>query len=161
MKGSAAKPQATFSSFQIKMPNKGKAKRGAVKKNESLGKAVLAEDTALLGRVVKELGNKWFRIQTTNNKGHSLETEGHIRGNTVRIHIGDVVILGSNESGGKITYEILGSCDKKVVKQLRDLKRLPSALTTGPDELGDDFFDRSEDEAEPVKEEEDVDVDAI
>jgi len=144
------------------MPNK-VAKRSAFKKNESLGKAVLEEETALLGRTIKKLGNKRFRILTTDSKGHGVEVEAHVRGNTVFIQLDDVVILGSNESGGKVSYEILGSCEKKIVKQLQDRKRLHSSLLVGADELGDDLFDRSEETDQPAgkTEEEDVDVDAI
>lgn len=143
------------------MPNK-VAKRSAFKKNESLGKAVLEEETALLGRTIKKLGNRRFRILTTDAKGHGVEVEAHVRGNIIYIQVDDVVVLGSNESAGKTTYEILGSCDKKIVKQLKDLKRLHSSLLVGADELGDDLFDRSEETDQPTgKDEEEVDVDAI
>jgi hypothetical protein len=150
-----------FSLQPIKMPSKAKAKRGAVKKNESLGKAVLEEETALLGRTIKKLGNKRFRILTTDSKGRGVEVEAHVRGNTVFIQLDDIVVLGSNESAGNTTYEILGSCDKKIVKQLSDKKRLHSSLVVGADELGDDLFDRGEEDAPVKQEEEDVDVDAI
>jgi translation initiation factor IF-1 len=171
--------------FQLKvnMPSKpqyGKAKRSALRNNEIRTKDAVIDDTALFGRTVKSLGNKRFRIQVPDKDGRGSEAEAVVGGKSVvRIQIGDVVIVGRNESAGKISYEILGSCDKKTVKQLRDTKRLHESLFNGEDTLGEDIFDRSEEAApaeenqtgkmnKPVKkmkvvvdEEEDVNVDAI
>jgi translation initiation factor IF-1 len=132
-----------------------KAARAAKSKNEELNKAVLTEENVLFGRAMKTLGNGRFRIQTTDNGGHGVEVDAAIAGKTVvRIQLGDVVVIGRNESSKNITYEILGSCDKKAVKLLRDAKRLHPSLFSEDDTLGDDLFDRSED----VAAEEDKDV---
>jgi hypothetical protein len=122
-----------------------KAKISAQRNNVSRTKSAIADEEALFGRAVKTLGNGRFRITTTDNDGRAIETDAAIAGRSVvRIQIGDVLIVGRNESAKHITYEILGSCDKKAVKQLRDTKRLHPALFSEEDELGDDLFDRSE-----------------
>lgn len=162
-----------------------KAKISAVRNNDQRAKAALKDTEAVFGRAIKTLGNGRFRIVTTDDKGKSLEAEAAVGGRSVvRIQIGDIVIVGRNESSKHVTYEILGSCDKKTIKELRDAKRLHPAFFSEEDALGDDLFDRSEEfrlEEEtakgkvekgnkPVKEsrvttekeeEEDVDVDAI
>ena len=162
-----------------------KSAYSAKNKNESLNKFVLNEDDALFGRALKKLGNGRFRIQVPNADGHGVEAEASITAKTiVRINVGDVVIVGRNESGKHVTYEILGSCDPKVVHALRRAKRLHPSLFHEDDDLGDDIFDRDEEVKEedtavikkdksnkPVKkdkileiksqEEDDVDVDKI
>jgi translation initiation factor IF-1 len=126
-----------------------KAKISATRNNDLRTKVALKDTEALFGRAVKTLGNGRFRITTTDNEGRAIETDAAIAGRSVvRIQIGDVLIVGRNESAKHITYEILGSCDKKAVKQLRDTKRLHPALFSEEDELGDDLFDRSEQIAE-------------
>lgn len=128
-----------------------KSAYSAKNKNESLNKFVLSEEDALFGRALKKLGNGRFRIQVPNADGHGVEADAAIAGKTVvRINIGDVVIVGRNDTGKHVTYEILGSCDSKVVQTLRKAQRLHPSLFHEDDELGDDIFDRSED----VKEEE-------
>jgi len=152
----------------------GKASRSARAKNERVGKEVLVDDSALFGRAIKSLGNCRFRIQTTDDKGRATETEAVIGGRSVvRINIGDIVVVGRNESAGRTTYEIIGSCDKKTIKKLRDVNRLHSSLLELGDGLDEDFFDRSEevadeqvdsdtkDKKQPTKYDSDVDVDAI
>jgi translation initiation factor IF-1 len=132
-----------------------KSNRSAKNKNETLNRVVLDVDDAIFGRAVKKLGNARFRIQVPDAEGHGTEADASIPGkSTVRIEIGDVVVVGRNESSKHVTYEILGSCDKKTVQLLRKANRLHPSLFSEEDTLGDDLFDRSED-AE-VKEEETV-----
>lgn len=160
-----------------------KAKISAQRNNVSRTKEAIAAEDALFGRALKTLGNGRFRITTTDKEGRPIETDAAIAGRSVvRIQIGDVVIVGRNESSKRVTYEILASCDKKAVKELRDAKRLHPAFFSEDDQLGDDLFDRSEEiekEEESAKptmekgnkptrgkavveaEEDDVDVDAI
>ena len=161
-------------------PQYGKAKRSALRSHEVRTKEALTDESALFGRVLKSLGNSRFRIQVPDSDGRGSEAEAVVGGKSVvRIQIGDLVIVGRNESAGKISYEILGSCDKKTVKQLRDADRLHESLFNGEDTLGEDLFDRNEEAApteetskgknnKPVKkmkvvvdEEETVNVDAI
>lgn len=147
------------------MPGKGfgKAKLAAKRNNEQRNKIVIQEADALFGRTVKSLGNCRFRIQTTDGNGRGIETEAVVGGKSVvRINIGDIVIVGRNETSVRVTYEILGTCDKKTIKQLRDAKRLHPSLFSEADGMDDDLFDR-DDEADVVKakEEEEVDVDRI
>lgn len=123
-----------------------KSKISAQRNNVSRTKEAIADTDALFGRALKTLGNGRFRIQTTDGDGRPIETDAAIAGRSVvRIQIGDVVIVGRNESAKHITYEILASCDKKAVKELRDAKRLHPAFFSEDDQLGDDLFDRSED----------------
>ena len=130
-----------------------KSNRSANTKNEGLNKAAVEDDDAIFGRVMKGLGNGRFRIQVPNEKGHGIEVDAYRVGKTVvRIQIGDVVIVGRNESSKHVTYEILGSCKKDVIETLRKANRLHPSLFTEEDVLGDDIFDRSED----VKEEEET-----
>lgn len=132
-----------------------KSNRSAKNKNEALNKLVLDIDDAIFGRAIKKLGNARFLIQVPNEEGHGIQTEASIPGkSTVRIEIGDVVIVGRNESSKHVTYEILGSCDKKTVQLLRNADRLHPSLFSEEDTLGDDLFDRSEDVE--LKEEETV-----
>jgi len=161
-----------------------KAKQSAERKNKMLNTIVLTEEEAIFGRVLKKLGNGRFRIQVPDKNGNGSEADAAIVGKSVsRIDLGDVVVVGRNESAGKISYEILGPCDKKSVTALREAKRLHPSLFADGDEEGEDLFDRSEDVAEgdegaaktkiekgnkPVKpskmtvtESDDVDVDAI
>ena len=132
-----------------------KAKISAQRNNVSRTKAAIDDDETLFGRATKTMGNGRFRIQTTDKDGHPIEAEAVVAGRSVvRIQIGDVIIVGRNESSKHITYEILASCDKKAVKELRDTKRLHPCLFSEDDQLGDDLFDRSEDappEEESVK----------
>lgn len=122
-----------------------KAKISAVRNNDQRTKIALKTEDALFGRATKSLGNGRFRIITTDDDGRSLEADAAIGGRSVvRIQIGDIVIVGRNESSKHVTYEILGSCDKKAVKQLREAKRLHPAFFSEEDLLGDDLFDRSE-----------------
>lgn len=122
-----------------------KSARSAKNKNEALNKVVLEETDAIFGRTTKKLGNGRFRIQVPNEKGHGTEVDAYLLGKSmVRIEIGDVVILGRNDSGKNITYEILGSCEKSVVETLRKANRLHSSLFNDEDILGEDLFDRSE-----------------
>ena len=125
-----------------------KAKIAATRNNDQRMKIALKTEDALFGRAIKTLGNGRFRIITTDDKGKSLEADAAIGGRSVvRIQIGDVVIVGRNESSKHVTYEILGSCDKKAVKELRDAKRLHPAFFSEEDTLGDDLFDHSEETA--------------
>ncbi len=130
----------------------GKAKRSAQRNNDVLNKDVLSDPEAIFGRILKPLGNSRFRVNTTDHRGYPIEADASIRGNSIRITTGDLVILGRNESAGRVIFEIMGSCDKKTIKQLRDGKRLHSSLMAESDMLDDDFFDRDEEgEEEPVK----------
>lgn len=130
-----------------------KSARSAKNKNESLNKIVLLEEDALFGRVQKKLGNGRFMIAVPNQEGHLIETDAYLLGKSmVRIEIGDVIIVGRNESAKKTTYEILGSCEKKVIESLRALQRLHPGLFNEEDVLGEDIFDRSEE----VKDEEET-----
>lgn len=160
-----------------------KSKQSAERKNKALNTLVLTDEDAVFGRVLKDLGFGRFRIQVPDKKGHGSEAEAAVVSKTTsRIHLGDVVVVGRNESAGKISYEILGSCDRAAVTALRKAKRLHPSLFAEDEELGEDLFDRSEEvkpEEEstkpklekgnkPVKkdkalptDEEDVDVDAI
>ncbi len=122
-----------------------KAKISAQRNNVTRTKDAIADDDALFGRAVKTLGNGRFRIQTTDAKGHGIEADAAIAGRSVvRIQIGDVVVVGRNETSKHITYEILASCDKKAVQELRQAKRLHPSFFSEEDTLGDDLFDRSE-----------------
>jgi translation initiation factor IF-1 len=122
-----------------------KAKISAVRNNDQRTKIALKDTEAYFGRTLKTLGNGRFRIITTDEKGKCLETDAAIGGRSVvRIQIGDIVIVGRNESSKHVTYEILGSCDKKSVKELREAKRLHPAFFSEEDAMGDDLFDRSE-----------------
>ena len=123
-----------------------KAKISAVRNNEQRTKIALKTEDALFGRATKSLGNGRFLIMTTDERGKSIEVDAAIGGRSVvRIQIGDVIIVGRNESSKHVTYEILGSLDKKSVKELRDAKRLHASFFSEEDSLGDDLFDRSED----------------
>jgi translation initiation factor IF-1 len=132
--------------------NYGKAKRSAQRNNDMLNKDVLADPQAIFGRIMKPLGNARFRVNTTDNRGYPIEADASIRGNSVRIATGDIVVLGRNESAGKVIFEIMGSCDKKTVKQLRDSKRIHSSLVTEADLMDDDLFDRDDEGGEETEE---------
>lgn len=122
-----------------------KSARSAKNKNEALNKIILEETDAIFGRTTKKLGNGRFRIQVPNEKGHGTEVDAYLLGKSmVRIEIGDVVIVGRNDSGKTITYEILGSCEKSNVETLRKANRLHSSLFNDEDFLCEDLFDRSE-----------------
>jgi translation initiation factor IF-1 len=158
--------KAVHSFVHIKMPGKGygKAKLAAKRNNEQRNKIVIQESDALFGRTLKSLGNCRFRIQTTDTDGRGVETDAVIGGKSVvRINIGDIVIVGRNETSARVTYEILGACDKKTVKQLRDAKRLHPSLVSNAIGEDDDLFDREDDDPDAKKEMEDeeVNVDAI
>jgi translation initiation factor IF-1 len=123
-----------------------KAKVSAERKNKTLNTIVLTDEGAVFGRIVKKLGNGRFRIQVPDKKGHGSEADAAVVGKSVsRVDLGDVVVVGRNESAGKISYEILGACDKASVKLLRDAKRLHPTLFADGDEEGEDLFDRSGD----------------
>lgn len=159
-----------------------KSKQGAQRKNEQLNQTILKEEDVLFGRTIKKLGNGQFRILTTDDDNRGIEVNATILGKSVvRIDIGDVVVVGRNESSGRVTHEILGAVDKKTTQQLRQAKRFHPSLFSDVDELGDDLFDRSEEVTpeqesakpkmekgnKPVKKDkalldnDDVDVDAI
>jgi translation initiation factor IF-1 len=123
-----------------------KSKQGAQRKNEQLNQVVLKEEDVLFGRTNKKLGNGQFRILTTDDDGRGIEVNAVILGKSVvRIDVGDVVVVGKNESSSRVTYEILGALDKKTTQQLREGKRFHPSLFSETDELGDELFDRSED----------------
>jgi translation initiation factor IF-1 len=125
-----------------------KSNRAAKNKNEQLNKLVIDVDDAIFGRITKKLGNGRFRIQVPDSEGRGTEADASIAGKTtVRVDVGEVVIVGRNESSKHVTYEILGSCDKKTVEILKKADRLHSSLFNDTDGLGDDLFDRSEDAA--------------
>jgi translation initiation factor IF-1 len=129
-----------------------KSKQGAQRKNAALNQVVLTAEDALFGRTIKKLGNGQFRVLTTDDDNRSIEVNATILGKSVvRIEIGDIVIVGRNETSARVTHEILGAVDKKTTQQLREAKRFHPSLFSDTDELGDELFDRSED----VKEEED------
>lgn len=154
--------------------------RSANRNNDSLNRDILDDPTGFFGRAVKALGHRRFQVETVDAKGNPILVDAPIRGKILWINVGDVLILGKNESSDASSYEILGACDKKTLKRLRDAKRLPSSLFPESGEgLGDDLFDRSDDIAEdettagkqekpkakaPVAEpsaEEEIDLDAI
>lgn len=148
------------------MPGRGfgKAKLAAKRNNEQRNKIVVQESDALFGRTLKSLGNCRFRIQTTDSNGRGVEADAVIGGKSVvRINIGDIVIVGRNETSARVTYEILGACDMKTVKQLRDAKRLHPSLCSEASGMDDDIFDREIDDPDAKKElgDEEVNVDAI
>ena len=158
-----------------------KSKQAAQRKNTALNQVVLKEEDVIFGRTIKKLGNGFFRILTTGSDGHGTEVNAVIAGKSVvRIEIGDVIVVGRNESAGRVTYEILGSVDKKTTQQLREAKRFHPSLFSEAEGEGDDLFDRSADAAseedesakvpkanKPVKKDKallddgEVDVDAI
>lgn len=160
-----------------------KSKQSAQRKNTTLNQLVLNVDDAVFGKAIKKLGHSQFQIQTTDAENRAIEVTAAIAGKSVvRIDIGDILIVGRNESSKHVTYEILGALDKKTIHQLRQDKRLHNAFFSDVDELGDDLFDRSEEVNEeevtaapkmekgnkPVKKDkivldndDDVDVDAI
>ena len=162
--------------------NMKKSKQSAQRKNADLNHLVLKDTEALFGRALKKLGNGHFRILTTDGENRATEVSAVIQGKSiVRIELGDVIIVGRNESAGRVTYEILGALDKKTTQQLREAKRFHPSLFSDADEMGDDLFDRTEDAKEeddsakpkmekgnkPVKKDkalladDEVDVDAI
>jgi translation initiation factor IF-1 len=129
-----------------------KSKQAAQRKNAALNQVVLKEDDVIFGRAIKKLGNGHFRILTTDTDGHGTEVTAVITGKgVVRIEIGDVIVIGRNESAGRVSYEILGSVDKKTTQQLREAKRFHPCLFSETEGEGDDLFDRS---ADAVSEEE-------
>jgi translation initiation factor IF-1 len=129
-----------------------KSKQAAQRKNAALNQVVLKEEDVIFGRAIKKLGNGHFRILTTDTDGHGTEVTAVITGKgVVRIEIGDVIVIGRNESAGRVTYEILGSVDKKTTQQLREAKRFHPCLFSETEGEGDDLFDRS---ADAVSEEE-------
>lgn len=129
-----------------------KSKQAAQRKNAALNQVVLKEEDVIFGRAIKKLGNGHFRILTTDTDGHGTEVTAVITGKgVVRIEIGDVIVIGRNESAGRVSYEILGSVDKKTTQQLREAKRFHPCLFSETEGEGDDLFDRS---ADAVSEEE-------
>lgn len=125
-----------------------KSKQSAQRKNADLNHVVLKDTDALFGRAIKKLGNGYFRILTTDMENRGTEVNAVIQGKSVvRIELGDVVIVGRNESAGRVTYEILGAVDKKTTQQLREAKRFHPSLFSDAQGEGDDLFDRSEDAA--------------
>jgi translation initiation factor IF-1 len=126
-----------------------KSKQAAQRKNVELNHVVLKDTEALFGRTIKKLGNGHFRILTTDGDNRGTEVTAVIQGKgVVRIEIGDIIIVGRNESAGKQTYEILGAVDKKTTQQLREAKRLHPCFFAETDELGDELFDRTEESGE-------------
>lgn len=162
--------------------SKKKSNQSAQRKNATLNTVVLKEEDVLFGRALKKLGNGYFRILTTDSENRGTEVNAVIQGKSVvRIELGDIIIVGRNESSGKVSYEILGALDKKTTQQLREAKRFHPSLVSDADTDGDELFDRSADAGEeeesgkpkmekgnkPVKkdkallDEGEVDVDAI
>jgi len=139
--------KAPFTTLSDKMSKSAKkSKQSAQRKNTQLNQVLLKDTEALFGRALKKLGNGHFRILTTDGDGHPTEVTAVIAGKSVvRIDIGDVIIVGCNESSSKQTYEILGSVDKKTAQQLRECNRFHPSLFSEGDGEGDDLFDRSED----------------
>jgi translation initiation factor IF-1 len=129
------------------MPKRaGKANRSAILKNDRMNKGLIDDESVLFGRVLKSLGNCRFRIQTTDEDDRGVEVDAAIGGRSViRIHPGDLVVVGRNDSAGKVNYEIFGACDKKTIGKLKEAERLHPSLFSETDDLTDDIFDRSED----------------
>ncbi len=129
------------------MPKRaGKANRSAILKNDRMNKGLLDDESVIFGRVLKSLGNCRFRVQTTDEDDRGIEVDAAIGGRSViRIHPGDLVVVGRNDSAGKISYEISGACDKKTIGKLKEAERLHPSLFSETDDLTDDIFDRSED----------------
>lgn len=122
-----------------------KSKQSAERKNNALNTIVLTEDEAVFGRILKELGFGRYQINVPDKRGNSTEAEAAVVGKTIaRPRIGDIVVVGRNESGKHITYEILGTLDRKTITQLQNAKRISTFLFSEDDVLGDDIFDRSE-----------------
>lgn len=156
-----------------------KSKQSAQRKNAALNQIVLKEEDVIFGRAIKKLGNGQFRILTTDAENRGIEVVATILGkSTVRTELGDVVVVGVNESSSKKTYEILGPVSKKTTQELREANRLHSSFFADAGEDGDDLFDRSADAApeegdakgkanKPIKKDKallddgEVDVDAI
>jgi translation initiation factor IF-1 len=132
------------------MPKRaGKANRSAILKNDRMNKGLADDEDALFGRVLKSLGNCRFRVQTTDEDDRGIEVDAAIGGRSViRIHPGDLVVVGRNDSAGKISYEIFGTCDKKTIGKLKEAERLHPSLFSEMDDMTDDIFDRSDDIAE-------------
>lgn len=123
-----------------------KSKQSAQRKNATLNQVVLKEEDVLFGRAIKKLGNGQFRILTADADNHGIEVNATVLGKSiVRIEVGEVVVVGRNESSGRVTYEILGAIDKKTTQQLREADRLHPSFFSDSDELGDDLFDRTDD----------------
>lgn len=170
----AVNPVLIFS-FLSKMSKNYRTNRSANRNNESLNREVLEDAGSLFGRATKALGHRRFQVETVDKKGNVILIDASIRGKILWVNVGDVLILGKNDA----SYEILGACDKKTLKRLRDAKRLPESLFASNGLDGeDDLFDRNEelpeDEVgvqekpkvkapvpEPVKETEEVDIDEI
>jgi translation initiation factor IF-1 len=154
--------------------------RSANRNNDCLNRDVIDDPEGLFGRATKALGHRRFQVETADKKGNPILVDAPLRGKIIWVNAGDIVILGKNDSEGGYGYEILGSCDKKTLKKLRDAKRLPASLCseTG-NEVDDDIFDRNddllEDEApqqgkpkakapavpEPAKNDEEIEIDDI
>lgn len=123
--------------------------RSANRNNDSLNRDILDDTNGFFGRAIKALGHRRFQVETVDKKGNPILVDAPIRGKILWINVGDVLILGRNESSDASSYEILGACDKKTLKRLRDAKRLPASLFSGTgEEAGDDLFDRSDDIAD-------------
>lgn len=149
--------------------------RSANRNNEFLNRDIIDDAGGIFGRAIKALGHRRFQVETVDKKGNVILIDAPIRGKILWINVGDVLILGKNDS----SYEILGACDKKTLKKLRDAKRLPESLFASNGQDGeDDLFDRSDDipddeipvqekpkvkapVQETVKEGEEVDIDEI
>lgn len=140
----------------------GKKKIARNRTNMIRSKVAMVDETAIFAKVIKPLGNCRFRILCPDAKGKTMvEVDARIGGNSVtRILIGDIAIVGRNTSSDHESYEILGSLDKKQIKDLEKARRLhPSLIEVGED-TGDGIeFDYAEEEKK--EEEEDVNVDAI
>ena len=122
-----------------------KSKQSTERKNKALNTIVLTEDDAIFGRITKELGFGRYKIQVPDAKGNSTEANAAVVARTIAYpHMGDIIVVGRNESGKHITYEILGALDRKTITKLQEAKRFPNFLFNEDDELGDDLFDRSE-----------------
>lgn len=141
----------------------GKKKLARERTNMIRSKTAMVDESAVFARVLKPLGNSRFRILCPDMKGKAtVEVDARIGGNSVvRIMVGDIAIIGRNASSERETYEILGSLDRKQVKEMEKARRLhPNLLDT--DVGGGDGIEFAYDEPEEGKgEEEDVNVDAI
>lgn len=123
-----------------------KSKQSAQRKNATLNQVVLTADDAVFGRAIKKLGNGHFRILTTDADNRGIEVNAVIASKSVvRIDLGDIIVVGRNESSKHVTYEILGAVDKKTTQMLREAKRLHSSILCESEDVDNDIFDRSED----------------
>jgi translation initiation factor IF-1 len=142
----------------------GKKSQARQRTNLIRSRTAMVDESAVFARVIKALGNSRFRILCPDAKGKTtVEVDARIGGNSVaRISVGDIAIVGRNTSADRETYEILGSLDRKQIKDLEKARRLhPTLMETEAD--GGDGIEFTYDEGDEKKSEEDeeVNVDAI